>query len=389
MEEIPITVTNSNLPHAPSSVNISTSDKPYKRKLVDSENSSNPLPKAQKQLPTQSPKTSLKSMPDTSSNGETSNSISQAVSRIQNKSSIETLKQPEATEDIPVTSTKVPNQVPIQTFWGYVEEYFRNFTENDIEFLQAKGEKSEPFIIPPFGKFYREKWKDEDEALSHKIEMTNLLETKNFDTFHVANVDLKNWNEIQCPTLNDRILSSLLNENLVDLSDSDSEESRLDSPVSSPTKHHELVDIDERLRRDLRHLGILADEDIDSNAHEDNEICTTLRSLQSRLREQISVNELRKEQLEQVVHEHTAYQEYLQILNELDKQIEQAYIKRVKSLKSKKKKISSKGLSENLIALMDRRKQYVDGIGSVFPKEMFTSPAESIYPVPNDSHSTS
>ncbi|KAK9766310.1 Transcriptional regulator, variant 2 [Basidiobolus ranarum] len=264
MEEILFPDSDSKLTSVSSSVNHITPQKTSrKRKAAEPENPSNHLLKAAQKLPeVQSPTVSLKSLPNTSAIEKYDDSTNKNRDHNANEKKSETLNQPKKIEESTLQSIKVPNQVPIQTYWNYVEEYFREFTENDIQFLETKSERSEPFIIPPLGKHYLEKWKDEDQSLSHKIEMSTLLETKNFDTFHVANVDLKNWNEIQCPALTDRILTSLLNEKLVDLSDSDSEESRFDSPVGSPERHHELVDMDERLRRDFRYLGILNDEDV-------------------------------------------------------------------------------------------------------------------------------
>jgi hypothetical protein len=67
---------------------------------------------------------------------------------------------------------------------------------------------------------------------------------------------------------------------------------------------------------------------IDWDAREDDEISITLRSLQKELREVMKVNKARKQRLLGLVNNHLAYQEYNTILDDLDKQVEQGYLKR-------------------------------------------------------------
>ncbi len=67
---------------------------------------------------------------------------------------------------------------------------------------------------------------------------------------------------------------------------------------------------------------------IDWNAREDDEICTEMRKEQATLRSLQEDIRRRKQILYDIAVEHMAYQEYQAIVEELDKQIELAYIKR-------------------------------------------------------------
>lgn len=67
---------------------------------------------------------------------------------------------------------------------------------------------------------------------------------------------------------------------------------------------------------------------INWDAREDDEISIKLRSLQKELRDVMKVNKSRKQRLLGLVNNHLAYQEYNTILDDLDKQVEQGYLKR-------------------------------------------------------------
>ena len=77
---------------------------------------------------------------------------------------------------------------------------------------------------------------------------------------------------------------------------------------------------------------------INWNNREDDEICQELRKLQKQLRQQSLENAARKMILEKKVEEQLAYQEYATILDDLDKQVGDAFNKRTKSIKAKKKR---------------------------------------------------
>ncbi|KAJ2363371.1 Transcriptional regulator, partial [Coemansia sp. RSA 2607] len=85
---------------------------------------------------------------------------------------------------------------------------------------------------------------------------------------------------------------------------------------------------------------------------------------------------------------HLGQQEYVQVIDELDKQVEQCYLKRHRLTKSRKRKShavaaaaapKSAGLSENALNAMDRRRRVIDAIGHLFPPEKFDLPTTPLF----------
>ena len=69
-----------------------------------------------------------------------------------------------------------------------------------------------------------------------------------------------------------------------------------------------------------------------------------------------------------MVEEHIAYQEYCAILEDLDKQVDLAYMKRLKG-KEKTDVVTpqQQALNSGLRALLEKRRRWIDNIGKLFP----------------------
>lgn len=146
--------------------------------------------------------------------------------------------------------------------------------------------------------------------------------------------------------------------------------------------------LDERLKAELRHVGFFgSDDNPDYDAHYDDDVAQRLRLLQSELKKQMIINSARKIRLLEIARERLAYQEYTTIHDDLDSQVQQAYLKRTRTLgKSKKGSqakhrpggagggshvVSAAGVGRPAIGdvartLMDRRKRWRDCIGPIF-----------------------
>lgn len=149
--------------------------------------------------------------------------------------------------------------------------------------------------------------------------------------------------------------------------------------------------IDDRLKAELRHIGFLApDEEPDYDSHKDDEIAERLRYLQNRLREVMIMNGARKLRVLELAEEQMAYQEYSTILEDLDTQVQQAYLKRARTAGKNKKNakrpggggqgtqagvlpggvgvggISKPGIGDVARTLMTRRAKWEEKIGPVF-----------------------
>ncbi|EAQ93518.1 hypothetical protein CHGG_01753 [Chaetomium globosum CBS 148.51] len=74
------------------------------------------------------------------------------------------------------------------------------------------------------------------------------------------------------------------------------------------------------------------------DGHYDDEVAARMRLLQARLREQVLVNGARKARLTELVKERMAFQEYQTILEDLDSQVQAAYLKRTRTMGKKPKK---------------------------------------------------
>ncbi|KAK3934059.1 histone acetyltransferase subunit 3-like protein [Diplogelasinospora grovesii] len=174
--------------------------------------------------------------------------------------------------------------------------------------------------------------------------------------------------------------------------------------------------VDERIKQELRHIGFLPLlPDVppsnggpnqpdpaavaDYDGHFDDEVAARMRLLQSRLREQVLLNGARKARLTELVKERMAYQEYQTILEDLDSQVQAAYLKRTRTMGKKPKKarpgqpatapaagaagagganganggggagMARPGIGDLTRTLMERRRKWIDRIGPVFLDE--------------------
>lgn len=156
-----------------------------------------------------------------------------------------------------------------------------------------------------------------------------------------------------------------------------------------PAAKLEHAQLDERLKAELRYVGFLGEENNpDYDAHYDDDIAERLRLLQTELKKQMITNGARKTRLLEIARERMAYQEYSTIRDDLDSQVQQAYLKRTRTLgKSKKGSqakhrpggagggshpvggnagVSRPGIGDVARTLMDRRKRWADCIGPIF-----------------------
>lgn len=170
-----------------------------------------------------------------------------------------------------------------------------------------------------------------------------------------------------------------------------------DRPTANvPNLSH--AQIDERLKAELRHIGFLSpDNEPDYDAHYDDEIAERLRFLQAKLREVSVLNGARKQRVLELAQDQMAYQEYATILEDLDSQVQQAYLKRTRTLGKSKKNtkrpggagggghpiqggastasggvggISKPGIGDVARQLMTRRAKWMEKIGPVFPPDI-------------------
>ncbi|TVY34208.1 Chromatin-remodeling complexes subunit [Lachnellula subtilissima] len=329
---------------------------------------------------------------------------------------------------------KATNQVQANTFATYLEPYFRAYTEEDSAFLRDRGDRTTPFVMPRRGKkHYSELWAEEDGAmaLDNPLHGRDKLPANqgrgSIDTLDDA---IAETDQISAGPVCSRLLATLRPEHRAppseekpttngltngeanvngeangDLSDP-FQASGEAAPVPPATymtdsaseswkkaSHPKLEysQVDERLKQELRHIGFLPpDPDPDYEAHYDDEIGVRLRALQAELKQQSIINGARKAKLQDLVKERMAHQEYTTILEDLDSQVQTAYLKRTRTMgKSKKNKrpggagggshfvggatgMARPGIGDMTKTVMERRKKWIEGIGLVFDDERST-----------------
>lgn len=350
--------------------------------------------------------------------------------------------------DLDFSKVKVPqNQVQFSTYQTYIESYFRSFNNEDIafvneEFVIPPGYDKNydplvtPYLIPKLGDFYVDVWGEEDTALGSKLSSPAITKPPiesyrpkgDFDGI----TDEKLLTEdISCGPLSNRLLSAILSVHECKPTENDAADdsnpdnikaddtglgvdgflndpaSKLDAGETYKTlaENNDFYSMEERLKRELKYIGIFMNlpstsgekpkkgNVVDSEDwilnREDDEICLEIRSLQEELKGALVRNRRRKKALLPIIKEHLAYQEYCAIAEDLDKQVDQAYIKRLKA-KSKKKKAATEpttatpqqqAANSGLKSLLDKRTRWITNIGKVFkaPEVMKRIPSKSVF----------
>ncbi|RKK28642.1 hypothetical protein BFJ68_g6804 [Fusarium oxysporum] len=344
------------------------------------------------------------------------------------------------------SNAKPNSQINFSTFSTYVEPFFRPFSEEDLAFLRERGDRVTPFVMPKRGKrHYTEIWAEEDGAMSidtpqqgrDKLppnQPRGSIDNMDDDVGETDKLSVGPWltrlmqtlrPEARAQSADDKpTTNGTINGDISMNGDADVE----DKPASSDDKPNqqpaafmpessteawkkashpklEYSQVDERIKQELRHIGFLPLDGFEAeyDGHFDDEVAARLRLLQNRLKEQMLINGARKARLTDLVRERMAYQEYQTILEDLDGQVQAAYLKRTRTMgKSKKTKrpggagggshfvggaagTARPGIGDLTKTLMERRKRWIDTIGSVFDDESLrkvpriTDPESSIF----------
>ncbi|GKT43197.1 chromatin-remodeling complexes subunit NGG1 [Colletotrichum spaethianum] len=333
------------------------------------------------------------------------------------------------------SSAKPTNQISFSTFSTYMEPYFRPFAEEDLAFLRERGDRVTPFHMPKRGKkHYTEIWAEEDGAMAlDKPQNAREQLAPNQPRGAIDNMDdeVAETDKLSVGPLLSRLMQAMRPENRpqadedkgangvtngdtamnggsVNGENGDAQQSFSDdkaqpvppaafmpesnSEAWKKASHPKLeyTQVDERIKQELRHIGFLPQEGNFESEYDgafDDEVAARLRLLQGRLREQMLINGARKSRLTELVKERMAHQEYQTILEDLDTQVQAAYLKRTRTMgKSKKNKrpggagggshavggaagMARPGIGDMTKTLMERRKRWIDTIGSVFDDE--------------------
>ncbi|PKS12826.1 hypothetical protein jhhlp_001038 [Lomentospora prolificans] len=327
------------------------------------------------------------------------------------------------------SNAKPANQISFSTFSTYTEPYFRPFSEEDLAFLRERGDRVTPFAMPKRGKkHYTEIWAEEDGAMAVDSHSTRdrLPPNQPRGSIEIMGDDVGETDKLSVGPLLSRLLQAMRPEPRAPPSEDrtngvngdaimsldmngegpengtlgDDKTNSLAPATAMPESSteawkkasHPKLDygqVDERIKQELRHIGFLSPDgnfEAEYDGHFDDEVSARLRLLQGRLREQMLINGARKARLTELVKERMAHQEYQTILEDLDLQVQSAYLKRTRTMgKSKKNKrpggagggshlvgaagTARPGIGDLTRTLMERRRRWIDTIGSVFDDE--------------------
>ncbi|KAL9000198.1 MAG: hypothetical protein Q9169_001100 [Polycauliona sp. 2 TL-2023] len=362
------------------------------------------------------------------------------------------------------SNAKPANQVNANTYQAYIDPYLRPLTEEDMAFLKERGDRVTPFVMPRRGKrHYTEIWAEEDgqfsleanrngedklppnqprgnlEQMTDEIAETDqisngpmlnrLLSTMRFENRRSPSDDRPNGtttNNGDIPMTNGLSNGDTTNGNPEHDNDSSSQTTKPPSSSTAlpPATHMpesalpswrpsstnlkmDAATLDDRLKQELRHIGLLGPEsEPDYDGHFDDEVAARLRTLQAELRKVSLENGAFKARVSELANQRMAYQEYATILDDLDGQVNTAYSKRTRTLGKNKKNpkrpggagggshshavgggstsvgdgagaggggtgagVSKPAIGDLTRQVMNRRKKWVDMIAPVFDEE--------------------
>ena len=334
------------------------------------------------------------------------------------------------------SNAKPSNQVNANTFQTFIEPYVRPLTEEDIGFLKERGDRVTPFVMPPRGKkHYTDVWAEEDGSIS--LDSSGQSREKlpaNQPRGSVDQIDdaTAETDTVSAGPVLNRLLSSMRFEHRTpqaetngdaalpngDSASQDPEAAEHPTttsdppatqfpestapgwkvPTTSPTLTH--AQMDERIKQELRFLGFSdpTDPAPDFDAHKDDAVAERLRILQTELKRISVLNGARKARLLDLAKERLAYQEFATIQDDLGSQVQQAYLKRNRTMGKGKKNVSGaagmhgkrsgpsgaggvggvakQGIGDQARTLMARRTKWEEVVGPVFEGQKMTVPGE-------------
>ena len=336
--------------------------------------------------------------------------------------------------DMDFSNAKPANQVNYSTFQTYLEPFIRPFTEEDVAFLKERGDRVTPYVIPARGpRTYKDVWAAEDgltgtEAPRKEEVDPNVARGGMED----MNDEVAETDEVSLGPIMSRLLSltrpqpnAITNTNRASDeagpdANGDTTMTNTDNNNPNPTadsqppadalpnaaeEHRPLTALppdaprvpnlpqpdydafETRAIQELTYIGFLSPTDKpDYSQHLDDEVAARLRTLQAELRLVSARNNARKARILELTEERMAMQEYANIADDLDNQVNAAYLKRNRSLaKPGNKKGSAhhssrpgqkgvagaaggaggRGVSEGVKALMQKRKDWIEMVGPV------------------------
>lgn len=343
-------------------------------------------------------------------------------------------RTPGTPPDKDFSNAKPASQVNATVFANYVEPYIRPLTEEDVAFLKERGDRVGPFIMPRRGlRHYKEIWADEDGAMHLDTNDNRLSQNEARGSYEDISDDVLDTDHVSAGPLLSRLLSVLrpegrgaqsndangVNADAMDIDEGSgapadttnnnslpaaaqlSEFLQPGWKAPMPPTRTDYATLEDRMLMELKHYGMISESgenEADYDGHLDDEVAARLRLLQNELRKQSIINGARKQRLLELTEERMAQQEYNTIADDLDNQLNTAYLKRNRNIGKGKKQtkrpggagggshpvpnagISRPSVGEPIRTLMERKSQWNSTIGPVVQYGKTGLPNETIFP---------
>lgn len=250
----------------------------------------------------------------------------------------------------------------------------------DSRLPRSQPEDINAYLIPPLGKHYLDRWEDEDGDPRHAHHAqqqqhwhASPLEPPVLPRLRpdALTEDALGGESVFLGPLSERLMAALAIEPGLAASGSGgaagaADDTDKDDGEPQPKMPIDAVDLEERVKRELRYLGVLPDEDVrppsslplshvvpldlqrltlglfplqvDWSTREDDEISSALRACQRLLHQQTELNEARKSVLMSLVKDRMAYQDFETARDAQERVIEAGWTKRTRTDVKKKKK---------------------------------------------------
>jgi len=319
------------------------------------------------------------------------------------------------------SNAKPATQVNASVFANYVEPYIRPLTEEDVAFLKERGDRIAPFVLPRRGpRHYKEIWAEEDGAMH--MDSNEPRPAPNVPRGAAEDMadDVLETDQVSAGPLLSRLVAAMRPEGRghqgsasdangthgdamdidegagapADTGQSNTLPAATQLPDGNPPGYRawpasgraDYAGLEERVMMELKHYGLISEADAETqsyDSHFDDEVAQRLRFLQEELRKQSIINGARKQRLLELTEERIAQQEYNTIADDLDNQLNAAYLKRNRNIGKGKKQnkrpggagggshavanagITRPGVGEPIRTLMERRQQWISTIGPV------------------------
>lgn len=334
------------------------------------------------------------------------------------------------------SNAKPTAQVTFNQFTNHVDMYVRPLCEEDLAFLKERGDRINPYVMPPRGpRHYKDIWAEEDNGMQlDGNDKTPPYEPKGNPDMLISE-DITETDRVSAGPVLSRLLTAMRPERRADEASTNGETNGItngdmdvDEPPSQlngdiitngtnsvPSATHmpeadipgfktpivprpDYATLDDRILQELRHIGFVAPDDTPSyQGHYDDEVAARLRYLQAELRRVSMENGARKARILELTKDRMAQQEYSNIADDLDNQLNQAYLKRNRTIGKGKKvvkrpggagggshpvngaAVTRPGIGEPIRNLMERRLRWRNEIGPVVDYGRAQLPQETIF----------